>query len=95
MRLVNDYETEFHDRDVGLEESRANAFRGYVQKAYVTICGIVKGEVHVPAGHSRIDGYGLDASGVQVLHLVFHKCDKRCNDQCNAVFHKSRDLEAD
>ena len=95
MRLVNDYETEFHDRDVGLEESRANAFWGYVQKAYLTVCCVVKGEVHVPAGHSGIDGYGLYASGVQVLHLVFHQRDKGCNDQRNAVFHKSRDLETD
>ena len=69
--------------------------RAQVQELIVSVCGVVEGQVHFPSAHARMDGHGPDAPRLQVLHLVFHEGDERCNYQGDAVLHEGRHLETD
>ena len=95
MSLVYHYVVDVQHFQIAAEERSCEPFRRNVKELAASVGGIVKCKVHLMARHARMNGYGLDATRLQVLHLILHKGDERCDHQSSAIAHKRRQLEAD
>ncbi len=95
MRLIHNYIADIHLLHILLEEPGSETLRRDIKELEVTIGRIVKSKVNLTASHSGVHAQCLYAAAVQVLDLVFHQRDKRCDDNCDTFLHKCRNLEAD
>ena len=93
--LVDHYIINVQDLQIAAEQTCAETLRGDIEELAAAVCGVVQRVVHLMTVHSRMHGDGPDAAGLQILHLVFHKGDKRSDHQSRAVLQQSGNLETD
>ena len=93
MSLIYDDEIHIHFLDIILEHTGGQTLWGDIEELEVAIGGIVQCELDLATAHSGIDAQGLDASVIEVLHLVLHQCDQRGHHYGNSLSHKRRDLK--
>ena len=93
--LVDHYIINVQDFQIAAEQTCAETLRGDIKELAASVGGIVQGVVHLMAVHSRMHGDGPDAAGLKILHLVFHKGDKRSDHEGGAVTQQGRDLKTD
>ena len=94
MRFIDYYVTDFEDVQIGLEKGRPEPFGRKVQELEVPVGCIVQSEVHLVARHPGMDGSRLDSLVPEVLNLVLHEGDERCDHEGQSVRHESGHLEA-
>lgn len=59
-----------------------NPFGRYVQEFKTAVDAVFERNDHFAPSNARMYVRGFDPSFTQIVHLVFHQCYKRGNDQC-------------
>src|SRR5690606_24636018 len=66
-----------------------------VQKLNTTVYTIIERSINFLFCHPGKNSNSFDPTGFQLLYLIFHQRDKRCNNDTNALPGKRRYLKTD
>ena len=85
MGFVNGDKTHAHVAYFLLKEWATDALGRNIKQFDGAEDGILEGLQDLVSCHARVDCCCADALGLQMVYLVFHECNERCDDDAHAV----------
>ena len=95
VSLIDRYHTYSQKFHVAQKQLRLQPFRRDVEELKIAVLAVFERRKYLFVRHTRIDGSGFDASGTEILDLVFHQCHQRRHHQTQPVESHRRHLKGD